>query len=319
MSPGGIGGTVADWLKVCADAGALADPDAETTRRFFASRFVPHRVGFGDDDQGLFTGYYEAELHGAWQRKPPFTVPLYAPPRDMITADLRLFDPGLAGRRIIGRIKDGQLIPYHNRAEIDAGALAGRNLELLWVDDPIDAFFLQIQGSGRVRMADGRVERVGYASKNGHPYVAIGRPLIERGAIPKEQMSMQAIRRWLADHPAERDAVMNLNPSYVFFRRIDGDGPIGAQGVVLTPGRSLAVDTSLLPLGAPIWLDTTEPLSPETPLRRLVIAQDTGGAIKGAIRGDLFWGHGDDAAAKAGAMKQQGRYYLLLPKPAPTS
>lgn len=159
----------------------------------------------------------------------PFTVPLYAPPRDMIAADLRLFDPELAGRRIVGRVADGQLVPYHTRAEIEAGALAGRNLELLWVDDRIDAFFLQIQGSGRVRMADGDLVRVGYAGKNGQPYVAIGKPLIERGAIPKEQMSMQAIRRWLADHPAERDEVMNLNPSYVFFRRIDGDGPIGAQ------------------------------------------------------------------------------------------
>lgn len=319
MSPGGVGGTVADWRMVCAEAAGLADPDEAAAREFFANRFIPHRVSFGDDDQGLFTGYYEAELNGSWQRKPPFTVPLYAPPGDMITADLQLFDPELAGRRIIGRIADGQLVPYHTRAEIEAGALAGRNLELLWVDDPIDAFFLQIQGSGRVRMADGNAVRVGYAGKNGQPYVAIGRPLIERDAIPKEQMSMQAIRRWLADHPGERDEIMNLNPSYVFFRRIEGDGPIGAQGVVLTPGRSLAVDTSLLPLGAPIWLDTTEPLSPETPLRRLVIAQDTGGAIKGAIRGDLFWGHGGDAAAKAGAMKQRGRYYLLLPRSAPTS
>lgn len=287
--------------------------------RFLRTAFpaTPHFLG--DDDQGLFTGYYEAELHGAWNRKPPYTVPIFRRPNDLITADLSLFDPEWKDRKIIGRIEGEKFVPYFTRSAIETGALAGRDLEMLWVDDPVDAFFLHIQGSGRVRMTDGSIVRVGYAGKNGRPYVAIGRPLIERGAIPKETMSMRAIRDWLAAHPDQMDEVLNLNPSYVFFRQIDGEGPIGAQGVALTPGRSLAVDTKLLPLGAPVWLETTDPLTPETSLRRLVIAQDTGGAIKGAVRGDLFWGYGDEAAAKAGAMKQQGRYFLLLPKGIPTS
>lgn len=263
LSPNGVGGTVENWFGVCREAVALSETDTntETVRAFFERHFQPHRISWGDDDQGLFTGYYEAELHGAWNRKPPYTVPIFRRPNDLITADLSLFDPEWKDRKIIGRIEGEKFVPYFTRSAIETGALAGRDLEMLWVDDPVDAFFLHIQGSGRVRMTDGSIVRVGYAGKNGRPYVAIGRPLIERGAIPKETMSMRAIRDWLAAHPDQMDEVLNLNPSYVFFRQIDGEGPIGAQGVALTPGRSLAVDTKLLPLGAPVWLETTDPLT----------------------------------------------------------
>ncbi|HEX6977888.1 MAG TPA: MltA domain-containing protein, partial [Alphaproteobacteria bacterium] len=198
--------------------------------------------------------------------------------------------------------------------EIDEGALEGRNLELVWVADPIDAFFLHIQGSGRVRLADGSTIRVGYAAQNGHPYLAIGRPLIDRGAIPKDKVSMQSIRAWLAANPDEAERIMWLNASYVFFRELEGEGPLGAQGVPLTPGRSLAVDRRHIPLGAPIWLDTTLPTEGTPPFRRLMVAQDTGGAIRGPLRGDVFWGHGSDAAERAGRMRSTGRMWILLPR-----
>ncbi|MEX2454364.1 MAG: MltA domain-containing protein, partial [Rhodospirillaceae bacterium] len=208
--------------------------------------------------------------------------------------------------------------PYHDRGGIEAGALRGRSLELAWVDSAADAFFLHIQGSGRIRLPDGSILRVGYADANGHVYTAIGRDLIARGAIPREEMSMQAIRTWLAAHPDEGIELMRSNRSFVFFRELTGPGPVGAQGVPLTPGRSLAVDRNLLPLGVPVWLDTTLPDANGTPFRRLMVAQDTGGAIRGAVRGDVFWGAGAEAADRAGKMKQTGRYWLLRPRsPAP--
>ena len=192
--------------------------------------------------------------------------------------------------------------------------LSGKGLELVWVDDPVDAFFLQIQGSGLIRLPSGKILRVGYAGKNGQPYFAIGRDLVARGALTTENVSLQTIRAWLAANPAEAQAVMNKNQSYVFFRAITGAGPIGAQGVPLTAGHSLAVDRRYIPLGAPLWLDTADPLVPGAPLRRLVIAQDTGGAIKGVVRGDFFWGSGDRARNGAGKMKEPGRFYILLPR-----
>jgi len=211
-------------------------------------------------------------------------------------------------------VVSGNLKPYEDRKAIVEGALDPRNLEIVWVDDPVDAFFLQIQGSGRVTLEDGRVMRLGYAGQNGHPYVAIGRELIARGALTRETVSMQSIRAWLAANPAEAAALMNANPSYVFFRELPGDGPVGAQGAALTPLRSLAVDRRFVPLGTPVWLDAEHPDPGTARLRRLVVAQDVGGAIRGPVRGDLFWGHGDAAADLAGRMKSPGRYYLLLPK-----
>ena len=206
-------------------------------------------------------------------------------------------------------------MPFHDRAAIDAGALDGDNLAVVWVDDPVDAFFLHIQGSGRIALADGSELRVGYAAQNGHAYTAVGLILIDDGEVTREAMSMQAIRTWLAANPDRARDLMNRNRSYVFFAVLDGDGPLGSEGVALTPGRSLAVDRRFLPMSVPLWLDSTLP--GEQPLRRLMIAQDTGGAIRGPVRGDVFWGYGEDAADIAGRMKSRGRYYLLLPRTAP--
>ena len=222
--------------------------------------------------------------------------------------ELGLFRPAWRGERIAGRVVDGRLKPYDGRAEIERGALDRYHLAFLWVDDPVAAFFLQIQGSGRVRLPDGSIVRVGYDGQNGQPYVAIGKLLVERGVLAKEAVSMQAIRAWITAHPEAGKALMAENPSYVFFREVTGDGPIGSEGVVLTPGRSLAVDRSFVPLGVPVFLDAGPGL------QRLMVAQDTGGAIRGPVRGDVFWGAGAEAETRAGAMRARGVYYLLLPK-----
>jgi membrane-bound lytic murein transglycosylase A len=283
----------------------------------------------GVEREGLFTGYYEPELRGSRRRHGPYQTPLYREPGDLIQVDLGAFREDLEGRRIAGRIVGGRLEPYHDRRSIDRGALAGRDLELVWVDDPVDAFFLQVQGSGRIVLEDGTVLRVGYDAQNGHPYTAIGRELVERGEMPLEEVSLQSIRRWLEAHPEEAPDLMATNASYVFFRMLGGAGPLGSLGVPLTPGRSVAVDPRFLPLGAPVWLagsmpalpdevasgPSTEPTEPigSLPLRRLLVAQDTGGAIRGPVRGDVFWGAGERAEAVAGRMKHPGRLWLLLP------
>jgi len=317
VGPDALGGTVADWRKPCEAAARIPAGDDAAARAFFAGEFRPYAVADGDDPNGLFTGYFEPELDGSRTRDAAHTVPLYKRPDDLVTVDLGEFRADLKGDSIAGRVVDGALKPYFSYEEIDEGALADRGLELVWVADPIDAFFLHIQGSGRVRLPDGETMRVGYAAKNGRPFVAIGKTLLEAGELAKDNVSMQSIREWLRAHPDRAKAIMYKNPSYIFYSEIKGDGPVGAQGVALTPGRSLAVDRKLLALGLPIFLDTTWP--PETPeagqpFRRLMIAQDTGGAIKGAVRGDVFFGTGEAALEYAGRMKQKGRYYLFLPR-----
>lgn len=314
LGAGGIAGTVGDWHSVCTEAEAVPRGNAEAARRFFETRFQPFAATADGEEAGLFTGYYEPELHGSRTKSDEFRVPLYRRPPDLVMVDLGLFRENLKGERIAGRVVEGSLRPYESRGEIEDGALDGRDLELFWVDDAIDAFFLHIQGSGRVKLAEGGVARVGYAGQNGHPYFAIGRDLIERGELSREEVSLQSIRAWMKAHPEEGAALMRKNPSYVFFQEIDGEGPIGAQGVPLEPGRSLAVDRRFVPLGTPVWLVADPPNEQSTPIRRLLIAQDTGGAIKGPVRGDVFWGAGDEAAELAGPMKSQGRYYLLLPR-----
>jgi membrane-bound lytic murein transglycosylase A len=224
------------------------------------------------------------------------------------------FRPELKGQRIAGKVIEGKLKPFASRADIDNGSLAGRGLELAWVDDADAAFFLHIQGSGRVALENGTTLRVGYDGQNGHVYQAIGRTLIQRGELTPENTSMQTIKQWLVAHPQQAASLRQENPSYIFFREIVGDGPIGAQNVALTPQRSLAVDPNFIPYGAPIWLSATHPTQPNTAIRRLLIAQDTGGAIRGAVRGDYFWGAGPEAEELAGVMKSRGAYWLLLPK-----
>jgi membrane-bound lytic murein transglycosylase A len=286
-----MAGTPGAWRPVCQAFAAAKSRDA-VLRRIVEAALVPFAVVDAEGPEGLFTGYYEPELRGARRRSAAYAVPLYRTPPDLKA-------------------------PYYSRRAIEDGALAGRGLELLWLADPIDAFFLQAQGSGRVRLAEGGSLRVGYAASNGLPPTMIGRILVERGELTKEAATMQTVRQWLRDHPADAPALMQQNARYIFFREVPGAGPLGALGVALTPGRSLAVDADLLPLGAPLWLDTTYPAGTAEagrPLQRLVVAQDSGGAIKGAVRGDLYWGSGDEALRYAGPMKQPGRYYLLLPK-----
>ena len=279
-------GSIREWRTPCADAAKLPADDDAAARRFFEAGFAPLLAGNNGAAEGLFTGYYEITLRGARKRGGPYQVPIYRRP-----ADPKRF----------------------SRAEVEDGALAGQALELLWVDDPIDAFFLEIQGSGLVHLKEGGTIRIGYDGSNGHAYVPVGRLLLERGEIPREQLTAQAIRAWMKAHPKEGVALRRENPSYVFFHEISGDGPLGAQRVPLIAGRSLAIDRAFLPLGAPIWLEAQERFS-NGAYRRLVIAQDTGGAIKGPVRGDLFWGHGKEAADGAGSMNARGRYYLLLPR-----
>lgn len=325
MRPEGVAGTVADWRPACEAAtavGAREGPvDDARARRFFEAWFRPFEMANNEEREGLFTGYFELEAEGAMAPDARHRVPIYGRPSDLVTVDLGAFRREFDGLRIAGRVEGGSLRPLESRAEIESGALAGRGLELVWLEDPIDAFFLHVQGSGRVLFEDESWRRLGYADWNGHPYVAIGRELIARGQLAPETVSMQSIRAWLKAHPEEASGVMALNPSYVFFRWLPGDGsepgPLGAQGVALTPGRSLAVDRRFVPLGAPVWLEAEVPLpnEGEGELRRLVVAQDTGSAIKGPVRGDLFWGRGPEAEWIAGHMKSRGLAYLLLPAP----
>jgi len=316
-----VAGTAGEWKSACEAAARVPSGDRAAARAFFETTFTPVAASNHGERTGLFTGYYEPTLHGSRTPGGRFTIPLYRRPPELVVVDLGLFRDEWKGRRIAGRVEHGSLLPYPDRAEIRAGSLAGRGLELAWVDDPIDAFFLEIQGSGRIELAEGGVLRVGFAAQNGHPYFAIGHDLVERGALKKEEVSLQSIRAWLLAHPVEAPQVMARNRSYVFFEELKGEGPLGAEGVVLTPGRSLAVDLKYLPLGVPVWLDGQAPAmpvgtekAPDRPLRRLLVAQDTGGAIRGPVRGDVFWGHGEAAAEVAGRMKHPGRIWLLLPK-----
>lgn len=311
IGAGGIAGTVADWQNPCAGLSTIDRADPIAPRQYFEAWFTPYKAANNGRPQGLFTGYYEPELRGARQPGGTYTTPLLHRPPDLVTVDLGQFRPDWRGERIAGRVANGRLLPFESRAEIEHGALDRQHLGFLWVDDPVDAFFLQIQGSGRVRLPDGSMVQIGYDGQNGKPYVPIGRLLIERGVLDRDNVSMQAIRAWIKANPDAGAALMAENPSYVFFREITGDGPIGAQGVALTAGRSLAVDRDFVPLGVPVWLDAGDGADK---LQRLMVAQDTGGAIRGPVRGDVFWGFGPDAEARAGTMKAAGEYYLLLPK-----
>ena len=306
-------GTYGDMQKTC-QLLEKTPKDNVTLKSFFEEHFVPHQVHDNDNPIGLFTGYYEASLRGAWEKKLPYIIPLHTRPDDLVMVNLGEFREELKGQRIAGRVTGGKLKPYENRTDIVSGKWPHNDKVLLWVDDPVDAFFVQIQGSGLVEMDDGSLQRIGYAGQNGHPYYAIGRELIKRGALTKENVSMQTIRAWLADNPDKADEIMNSNASYVFFRALDQGGPIGAEGVVLTPERSLAVDRTMIPYGLPLWVNIKAPREGMEDLRQMMVAQDTGGAIRGPVRGDVFWGHGSRAEDIAGKMKSQGQYWVLLPK-----
>lgn len=312
------------WQPVCA-AAAQAQPQSNAeVRAFIEQHLQPWRL---QDEQGkparnTVTGYYEPLVYGSRKRGGQYQWPLYAPPKDLLTVDLGSVYPELAGKRIRGKLDGNRVVPYDTRAEIAASS-DRQPPAIVWVNDPIEAFFLQIQGSGRVQLPDGKMIRLAYADHNGRPYVSIGRWLADRGEMQLAQTSMQNIKAWASRNPQRVQEMLNANPAMVFFREeavatplagVDF-GPKGAYGIPLAAQRAIAVDTRYVPLGSPVYLSTTMPASTQ-PLRRLVFAQDTGAAIKGAARTDFFWGFGEKAGALAGRMKQNGEMWVLWPKQA---
>jgi membrane-bound lytic murein transglycosylase A len=295
-------------------------PGPERLAAYVREAFELLESAGGPDGRMLVTGYYEPVVEASDHPSAEYAVPILGLPDDLVEVRLEAFDPRHRGERLFGRVEGRRLVPYWRRAEIDAGRLAGRGLELAWARDPVDVFFMEIQGSGTLRFPDGRERRVGYAGANGRAYRAIGRLLIDEGHVPREAMSMQAIREWLRAHPSERQRVLQHNESYVFFRPLSGS-PEGSLGRPLTPGRSVATDARLFPPGALAFLDTEQPeRAPDGSVRwmslaRFVLNQDTGGAIRGAGRVDFFWGRGEAAAFAAGLMRQAGRLYFLVPRP----
>jgi membrane-bound lytic murein transglycosylase A len=309
------------WQAACAAAAAVEGLGDDAVRAYFELHFTPYALRRSDHRSGLVTGYYEPLLRGSRTPGKKYRFPLYAPPDDLLTIELGDVYPELKNMRLRGRIDGRRVLPYWSRADIDGGRAPLAGKELVWVDDAVEAFFLEIQGSGRIKFDDGSMIRVSYADQNGYPFRSIGRLLVERGELPLERASMQGIKNWGRQNPDKLPALLEDNPSYVFFRELPlpasgPDGPPGALGVALTAGRSIAVDARFVPLGAPVFLATTWPNSTR-PLNRLMFAQDTGGAIRGPLRADFFWGFGDEAASQAGKMKQVTEMWLLWPKDAP--
>jgi membrane-bound lytic murein transglycosylase A len=311
------------WRGVCTAAQNVGTPGHEEARRFFEQNFTPYQITYSDgSEQGLITGYYEPLLRGSRKPSKRFRYPLFGVPDDLLVVDLTEVYPELKGMRLRGRIDGRRVVPYYDRGQIEQGRAALAGKEIAWVEDPIELFFLQIQGSGRIALDNGETMRVGYAEQNGHPYRSIGRLLVERGDLSLEKASMQGIQAWARANPARVTELLNHNASYVFFRELPAHlpGPIGALGVPLTARRSIAIDPGFVPLGAPAYIATTWPLS-SRPLNQLMLAQDTGGAIRGAVRADFFWGFGAEAAREAGRMRQALRMWVLLPNgyPVPKS
>ena len=303
------------WKRVCDLARAADGKAGHDPRRFFESQLRPYAIQSADGNAtGLVTGYYEPLLRGSRTRAKGYEQPVRGVPDDLLTIDLGTVFPELKDKRVRGRLEGNKVVPYWSRAEIAARGDKVPARTLLYVDDAVELFFLQVQGSGRVKLADGTTIRLNYADQNGYPYQSIGRVLVDRGELKLEEASMQGIQAWARANPGRLDELLNSNPSYVFFREAPNGngGPVGALGVPLTAERSIAVDPRSVPLGAPVFLATTRPNSPK-PLNRLVLAQDTGSAITGAVRADFFWGFGKEAGEQAGRMKQSGRMWVLLP------
>jgi len=309
------------WKDICHAAVALGDVDDDIARTFFKNRFTPHPVipsskEDGSPGTGLVTGYYEPLLNGSLSRSEQYRYPLYTVPDDLLRIDLASLYPELSKMRLRGRVVGKKVVAYPDRAAIDGEDSPLWGKELLWIDNPVAVFFLHIQGSGRIQMDDGSLMAVGYADQNGQPYTSIGKILIERGEIPREDISLFTLRRWLKEHPQEAQALLEKNRSYIFFqlRENANENPRGSLNIPLTPSRSIAVDPANIPPGSPVWLDTSYPGEPDGSLQRLTFAQDTGGAIKGYARADLFWGNGEQAEKLAGEMKQEARLYVLVPR-----
>jgi membrane-bound lytic murein transglycosylase A len=308
----------AEWREICVEAAGVGATDVAAMRQFFERRFSPWQIETSAGaDSGLITGYYEILMKGGRKSKPG-RVPIYAVPDDLLTLDFGDQYPELKDLRLRGRLDGRKVVPYWNRSDIDAGKLGTEGKILAWADDPVDVFFLQVQGSGRLQLEDGTIVRLGYANQNGHPYRAVGKWLVDHGELTREQVTMQSIREWVRTHPERRNEILQSNPSYVFFKELPATttAAVGALNVPLTDAASIAVDPRFIPLGCPVYLATTRPDN-SAPLQRLVQAQDTGGAIRGPVRADYFWGSGPVAGELAGSMKQQGRLWLLWPKGLP--
>ena len=306
------------WQSVCAAAAKLSPQDDASVRAFFEQWLTPQQLlSTEGKDSGLITGYYEPLLLGSRTSTTRYRFPVYGTPDDLLIIDFVSLYPELKKYRLRGRLTGNRVVPYYSREEIDAGKAPLQNKILLWVDDAVALFFLQIQGSGRVQLDNGELIRLGFAEQNGHPYTAIGKKLVDQGELALDQASMQGIKQWGLRHPEKLPALLDSNASYVFFRELppSPNGPPGALGVPLTGGRSLAVDPRAIALGSPVYLSTTWPNSTQV-LNRLMLAQDTGGAIKGVVRADFFWGFGEEAAKNAGGMRQSGQMWILLPKDA---
>lgn len=308
------------WQPVCAAAASSQPQSSADIRAFIEQHLQPWRLlnERGEPARNTVTGYYEPLVRAARKSAGAYQWPLYEPPADLLTIDLGTVYPELAGKRIRGKLDGKRVVPYDTRAQI-AASENRQPAAIVWVDDPVEAFFLQIQGSGRAQLPNGEVIRLAYADHNGRPYASIGKWLADKGELPLAQTSMQNIKAWAQRNPARVQEMLNANPAMVFFREervVDADlGPKGAYGIPLATQRAVAVDTRFVPLGTPVYLSTTQPASSQ-PLRRLVFAQDTGAAIKGAARTDFFWGYGDEAGALAGRMKQSGEMWVLWPKQA---
>ena len=301
-------------LRACEAARGSAS-DEESARSFLESAFSPYAVASPEGaSEGLLTGYYEPILAGSRSRTERYRFPVYGPPDDLVVVDLESVNPELKNLRLRGRLEGRRLVPYWSRSEIEARGLGQRAPVLAWVEDAVELFFMQIQGSGQIELPTGERMRLGYADQNGHPYRTLGRTLVERGELALEQASMQGIKAWAAANPGKLREALNVNSSYVFFRELaPAEGPIGALGAALSAGYSLAVDPRAVPLGAPVFIATTWPLSSQ-PLERLMAAQDTGGAIRGAVRADVYWGTGREAGELAGRMRQKGRMWVFWPR-----
>ncbi|HTQ01769.1 MAG TPA: murein transglycosylase A [Casimicrobiaceae bacterium] len=312
------------WQAACA-AGERVDGTSDSAvRAFFAEHFSPYRIVAEDGSEvGLVTGYYEPLLAGSRTPTAEYVTALYGTPDDLLVVDLASLYPELKDKRVRGRLDGRRVVPYWSRSELERNPAPLAGKALAYVADPVEAFFLEIQGSGRIALTDGTVMRLGYADQNGHPYRSVARVLIDRGELTRDTASMQAISNWVKAHPGEARALLDENPSYVFFRELPQppagsleaaiDGPLGSLGVPLLAQRTIAVDPRFVPLGAPVYLATTMPSS-NAPLTRLTLAQDTGGAIRGPVRADFFWGFGTAAGREAGRMKQEGRMWILWPK-----
>ncbi len=310
FSPIKQAGKVKSWQKICSKAEKVPKHDNVAARKFFETWFEPYQVGDRFNPDGLFTAYYLPLLQVSSKPDARYNVPIYARPTDLT----KLFKHG---RSMVVQIKNNRYLPYPDRAAIKEGAIHKTAPVLFWGNNEIDVFFAQIQGSAIVQLPNQKQFVIGYAGTNGHPYTSIGKVLVEKGALTMQTVSMQTIRAWLDAHPDQLHEILNTNASYVFFKILKDDQPVGTQQVPLTPKRSLAIDTRYIPLGAPIWLNTNLPhydnAEQWTPFNQLLIAQDTGGAIKGIVRGDIYLGGGEQATFIAGHMNNLGQYWLLLP------